>query len=312
MHFRCIYIFLILILIDLSARSQRTVDTSEILSINGIKQYIHIKGKSDTQPLILILHGGPGSSLLNKTDKIFNRLQNHFLVVQWDQRETGETGKLNKTKSPLALEMFYKDTHDLIDSLLKQYKQPKLYLVGYSWGSGMGFQIASQFPELLYAYIAVSPVIDCKRSDSISLAMMRATLGSKAVRELEPVKIPFENADQLYYHRKWLMKMEGKSFLNQSLPKSYVEKWAETWFDVWTKSCTINLFQTLPVINCPVYFFAGGKDYNTNSTITREYYNALKSPGKEFYFLEEAGHALIETNYDWFQTTVIQKILPNQ
>ncbi|MFL5809253.1 MAG: alpha/beta fold hydrolase, partial [Flavisolibacter sp.] len=141
---------------------------------------------------------------------------------------------------------------------------------------------------------------------------MRANMGSKAVKELAPIKIPFENADQLYYHRKWLTKMEGNSFLHRTMPKSYVEKWATTWFDVWTISSAINLFQTLPVINCPVYFFAGGKDYNTNSTITREYYNALSSPKKEFYFLEEAGHALIETHYDWFQLTVIQKILPNQ
>jgi len=176
----------------------------------------------------------------------------------------------------------------------------------------MGFHIAAHYPELLYAYIAVSPVIDCKRSDSISLAMMRETMGSKAVRELAQVKIPFENADQLYYHRKWLMKMEGQKFVNLSLKKSFVETWATTWFDVWIKSCAINLFQTLPAINCPVYFFAGGRDFNANSNITREYYKALAAPKKEFYFLDEVGHALIETNYDWFQQTVIQKILPNQ
>jgi hypothetical protein len=36
------------------------------------------------------------------------------------------------------------------------------------------------------------------------------------------------------------------------------------------------------------------------------------SAKKEFYFLEDAGHGLLETNYDWFQQTVIQKILPNR
>jgi pimeloyl-ACP methyl ester carboxylesterase len=311
MHFHHFPVFLILIFLNMPAASQRPVDTTEILNINGIKQYILIKGKSDDKPLILILHGGPGGSLINKTDKIFSRLQNHFLVVQWDQRETGETAKLNKSKE-LTLEMFYRDAHDLIDSLLKQYQRPKLYLVGYSWGSGIGFNIAAHYPELLYAYIAASPVIDCKRSDSISLAKMRQTMGSKAVRELAQIKIPFENADQLYYHRKWLTKMEGKSIFAPGLSKRYVEKWAATWFDIWTQSSAINLFQAFPVINCPVYFFAGGKDYNTNSTVTREYYNALSAPKKELFFLEEAGHALIETNYDWFQLTVIQKILPDQ
>jgi pimeloyl-ACP methyl ester carboxylesterase len=309
MSHNCFYICFLLLLCN-CAQSQKPVDTSEIININGIKQYIHVKGKTDASPLILILHGGPGGSLMQKTDKIFGRLQNHFLVVQWDQRETGETAKLSKTKEPLTLDMFYKDTHDLIDSLLRQYQKPKLYLVGYSWGSGMGFQIAAEYPQLLYAYIEVSPVIDCRRSDSISLALMKETMGSKANKELSEVKIPFENADQLYYHRKWLQKMEGQKFVNLSLKKSVVDNWAVTWFGVWTKSCAINRFQTLTAINCPVYFFAGGKDYNTNSTITREYYNVLSAPKKDFYFLENAGHALIETQYDWFQLTVIQKILP--
>jgi pimeloyl-ACP methyl ester carboxylesterase len=311
MLFNGFHIFLFFLVLSSPAESQRPVDTSEILSINGIKQYIHIKGKNDSYPIILILHGGPGGSLMQKTDKIFSRLQNHFLVVQWDQRETGETAKLNKTKEPLTLGMFYNDTHDLIDSLLKKYRRPKLYLVGYSWGSGMGFQMAAQYPELLYAYIAVSAVIDCRRSDSISLALMKDSMGSKARKELAEVRIPFENADQLYYHRKWMLKMEGQKFVNLSLRKSFVESWAATWFDVWTRSCAINLFQSLPAINCPVYFFAGGKDYNTNSTISREYYNFLSAPKKEFYFLEDAGHGLLETNYDWFQQTVIQKILGN-
>ena len=108
------------------------------------------------------------------------KLQQHFVVVQWDQRETGETLKLNKSPQPLTLSLFYNDTHDLIDTLLKKFQKPKLYLAGYSWGSGLGFYIADKYPELLYAYIAISPVIDQWRSDSISLAMLKGTMGKNS------------------------------------------------------------------------------------------------------------------------------------
>lgn len=289
---------------------QKTIDTSEIIAIGGIKQYVALKGKDDSKPILLFLHGGPGSSLLQKTDHISGKLQQHFVVVQWDQRETGETLRLNSSPQPLTLSLFYNDTHDLIDTLLKKFQQPKLYLVGYSWGSGPGFYIADKYPELLYAYIAVSPVVDQWRSDSISLSMLKQTMGKKATEDLSQVQIPFQNAEQLYYHRKWLMKHEGQKFVSLGFKKSYVEAWAATWFNVWSRSCDINLFKSLKTINCPVYFFAGEKDYNTNSSITRDYFNMVSAPKKDLFLFKEAGHGLPETHPEKFQEIIINQVLP--
>ena len=247
---------------------------------------------------------------MQKFDKTSSKLQQHFVVVHWDQRETGETLRLNKTPQPLTLQLFYNDTHDLVDSLLRTFSKPRLYLIGYSWGSGLGFYIADKYPELLYAYIPVSPVIASHSSDSISLAMLKETMGKKARQELEVVKIPFQNAEQLYYHRKWLLKQEGQQFVSLSLRKSFVESWAVTWFDVWSRSNDINLFQSLPVIKCPVYFIAGAKDYNTNSSITSEYYSKITAPKKDLFLFKEAGHGLPETHSDGFQDIIIKLILP--
>ncbi|MFI5132602.1 MAG: alpha/beta fold hydrolase [Chitinophagales bacterium] len=207
------------------------------------------------------------------------------------------------------MQLFYDDTHHLIDTLLKRYQKPKLYLAGYSWGTGLGFYIADKYPELLYAYIAISPVINQARADSLSLDMLRKTMGSKARKELAQVNIPFGNADQLYYHRKWLFKHEGQKLLSLTFRKSVVDSWAATWFDVWTKSTLVNLFNTLPAICCPIYFFAGGRDYNTHHVVTREYFSYVTAPEKDLFVFEETGHGLLETQYDWFEDIVINTIL---
>ncbi len=301
---------LILLLKNHLSFCQSRIDTSEIITVGGIKQYIKIKGQDDSKPILLFLHGGPGSSLINKTDQITGKLQQHFVVVQWDQRETGQTLALNKTSEPLTPQLFYSDTHDLIDILLKKFQKPKLYLAGYSWGSGLGFYIADKYPELLYAYIAISPVINQWRSDSISLTMLKETMGKKARKELSHVKIPFENCEQLYFHRKWLMKREGQKFVGLALPKSFVQTWAVTWFDVWSRSCDVNLSRSLPTINCPVYFFAGKKDFNTNYSITEEYFDSLSAPKKDLFLFADAGHGLPETDSGPFQEIIIDKILP--
>ena len=304
------YFLLIMLLSNYSLPAQRPVDTTAIFQLNGIRQFVRIKGKDVSRPLLLFLHGGPGGSLMQKFDKMSGKLQQHFVVVHWDQRETGETLRLNKTTQPLTLQLFYDDTHDLVDSLLKRFKQARLYLVGYSWGSGLGFYIADKYPELLYAFIPVSPVINPLQSDSISLAMLKEQMGKNARQELASVKIPFQNGEQLYYHRKWLLKHEGQKFVSISFRKSFVEAWAATWFDVWSRSNNVNLFQSLPAIKCPVYFFAGKKDYNTNSSITTEYFNKVVGPKKDLFLFRDAGHGVPETHADEFQDIIIKIILP--
>ena len=289
--------------------AQQQIDAKAIFNIGGIKQSVRIKGKDVANPLILFLHGGPGGSLMQKIDKISGKLQQHFVVVHWDQRETGETLRLNKTTEPLTLQLFYNDARDLVDTLLRKFQRSKLYLVGYSWGSGLGFYIADKYPELLYAYIPVSPLIDQWRSDSISLAMLKKKMGNNARKELAQVEIPFENAEQLYYHRKWLLKHGGQKFVGLSLPKSFFQSWAVTWFGVFLRSCDVNRFQSIPAINCPVYFFAGDKDYHTNYTITQEYFNRITAPKKDLFLFENAGHSLPETHYNEFQDIIIKMIL---
>lgn len=302
--------FLLLILISNHVFG-RPIDTTQIMRIGGIKQFIRLKGKDASKPLLLFLHGGPGGSMMQKSNQVTGKLQEHFVVVHWDQRETGETLRLNKTSQPLTLQMFYDDTHDLIDSLLRQFQQPKLYLAGYSWGSGLGFYMADKYPGMLHAYIAISPVIDQWRSDSISLEILKKEMGNKADKELSQVKIPFENGEQLYYHRKWLYKYEGQKLVSIILRKNFVLGWAATWFDVWSKSCTVNLFESLPSIDCPVYFFAGAYDLNTNSGITKEYFNKVTAPKKDLFFFSTASHTLPETHSEEFQDIIIHVILEN-
>jgi len=292
-----------------SLLAQNPIDTTAIFNIGGIKQYVRIKGKDVTKPLLLFLHGGPGGSLMKKTDHITGHLQQHFVVVNWDQRETGETLRLNKSLQALTLQLFYNDTHDLIDTLLQRYHQSKLYLIGYSWGTGLGFYIADKYPELLHAYIAVSPVINQWESERLSLEMLKQNMGKKASKELSQVKIPFENAQQLYYHRKWLYQHDGQKFVSLIFRKSFVESWGVTWFDVWSRACDVNLFESLPALNCPVYFFAGENDHQTNRSITSDYFDKVRAPEKKFFLFPDAGHGLPETHSRQFQETIINRIL---
>lgn len=291
--------------------AQHPIAREETVLIGGIMQYITIQGNDSSLPLLLFLHGGPGGSMMNYAHNFTDKLQEHFVVIQWDQRETGKTRLLNTSPVPITFDVFKQDTHELIQSLLKRFHREKLYLAGHSWGTALGFHIARDYPGLLYAYMPIGPMINQRESEKIALAIMKEkalrTGNRKEMEELATVRIPFETGEQLYYHRKWLLDFAGSK---KNLSQRYVEDWSATWLKVFNEASGENLSESLQAIECPVYFFVGRNDYQTNSKITETYYTKLLAPKKALFWFEWSGHSIPSSEPDRLQELIIEKVLP--
>lgn len=296
---------------NLFAQSQPDYDT---VSVGNIKQVISYSGNKDL-PLILFLHGGPASSRMKQAEIFSNILQKHFLVVQWDQRETDRTLALNKSSVPITVELMENDTYELIQILLKKFNRKKLYLVGESWGTVLGFRMAQKHPELLNAYIAFSPVVNQMKSEQMLLEKLKADAKEKgnitAQKELNTVKIPFKHPDQIYYSRKWMFSYDGHPFADKdtTVLKQYIQDWSKTWMTTWNQAIQQNLSVELPKINCPVYFFLGEKDAQTNFSIAEDYFKILKAPKKDIFLFKNAGHSVLTEEAAQVQKIIIEKIL---
>jgi pimeloyl-ACP methyl ester carboxylesterase len=292
--------------------AQAPIDSVAVLQIGGIRQVISLKGNDSSKPLLLFLHGGPGNSVMHYAQKFMGTLQEHFIVVQWDQRGVGRTLALNNPTNALTVRQFEEDTHSLIDTLLKRFNRSKLYLAGHSWGTHLGFYMAINYPERLHAYLAICPMVNQLESELIILDLMKkkaSRTGNKiALRELDVVKIPFESGEQLYFHRKWVLSYMGSKV---TITKSKVEAWSSTWLPIFVDASTQNLFETAPEIKCPVYFFVGRKDFQTNSTITEKYYQKLKAPKKDLFWFERSAHSLPTTEPEKLQEIIIKQVLDN-
>jgi len=296
------------------AHSQTQLEYFDTLSVGGIGQVISVKG-TDNNPVLLFIHGGPGSSRMNQAETYTAALQKKFIVVQWDQREAGRTQQLNKSPLPVTLQQMEQDTRDVVDSLRKRFNQPKIFLAGESWGTVLGFYMAAQYPDWLHAYLAISPVIDQEKSEKqlISLLKKEATTSGNTteLQELNSVRVPFENYQQIYYSRKWLFHHDGQPVpdADTSVVIDYLRSWAGTWLAVWNEAIQRNLYKTLPKVKCPVYFFVGGKDRQTDFEIAKGYYKKLVAPKKDLFFFENAGHSLLTTEAAEVQKIIIDKIL---
>jgi pimeloyl-ACP methyl ester carboxylesterase len=290
--------------------SAQSIERDEEIVIGGIRQYVTLTGSNASLPLLLFLHGGPGGSVMGYADRFTDKLRHHFIVVQWDQRETGRTLRLNPSPVPLTFALFQDDTRQLIDTLLKRFHREKIYLAGHSWGTALGFEMVRNYPQLFYAFIAIGPMINQLESERMALKMMKEEAvrenNGKEAEELARVRIPFENGEQLFYHRKWLLTQAGS---RRNLSLAFVAGWSQTWLQVFSEASLQNLSKTLPVIDCPVYFFAGKKDRQTNSAITESYYRQVTAPKKGLYWFDCA-HSIPSAKPQEMQRVIIDKVLP--
>src|SRR5262245_27082448 len=83
------------------ARQRRVVKVLEIttpngiveerfIKVGGIDQWVQIRGEDRDNPVLLVLHGGPGWPNATFTLPL-RSWEQHFTVVQWDHRGAGKT-----------------------------------------------------------------------------------------------------------------------------------------------------------------------------------------------------------------------------
>jgi len=293
--------------------AQTSIDSSMAVNIGGIKQWINISTKNTSKPLLLFLNGGPGESAMDNKDYFTKKLQEQFVVVIWDQRESGKTRQLNASPQALTVDRYQQDTHELITYLLRRFRRDKLYLVGFSWGTVLGIEMARQYPNLLYAYVAVSQLVHQVKSEQMLLQRLKeqaATAKNQtALKELSLVKIPFENKDELYYQRKWLFAFSNNPIPDAELRKAFDEL-PNSLFRLSNEAGKIDFAKEIPALQCPVYFFAGKNDYQTNHKLTYSYYQQLKAKNKHFYWFEKSAHIVPFTEPNLFQQIIIGKVFP--
>jgi pimeloyl-ACP methyl ester carboxylesterase len=290
--------------------AQRSIDTTATFKIGGIRQFVVIRGNDRQKPLLLYFTGGPGESSIGHSDVFTAVLRQNFVLVEWDQRNCGKTMELNPSPKPVTLALCKQDARDLADTLLRRFRRQKLFVFGWSWGTVLGFDLAKHMPEKIYAYFAVSPVVDQVKSEELSLQEMKGKAkkdgNTTATAELSKVKIPFQNAEQLFFDRKWMFKLiTGRVVDEQALRKFFFDPKNQWIIPLSKESSRQNLIKELPAINCPVYFFIGEQDKQVNHLIGEAYFKGLKAPKKEIFLFERSGHLIPFSEPDLLQQDMI-------
>ena len=170
------------------------VERLEKVRICGIDQWVSIRGADRRNPVLLYIHGGPGYVSIPMSWWFSRGLEEYFTVVQWDQRAAGKTLLLSDpaTIAPtLTNERMIADAEEMAAWARKEFGKDKRFVLGHSYGSFLGLQLAKRHPEWLYVYIGVCQQIDGPESErrgwSFAMDNARRAGNAEAVSELEAI-----------------------------------------------------------------------------------------------------------------------------
>lgn len=150
--------------------SSAGVDRYLEADVNGVKQFVHVRGQNRNAPLLLIFPDYPGYLCASSDYLLGNELESYFTVVTWDMRGTGQTEVLNaKNGIDSGSSFTYKDIAEDARGIC-QYVRTELgresdrfIVLGYSWGSAAAAYFSGKYPGYVSAYIGVSQVVDFKK-----------------------------------------------------------------------------------------------------------------------------------------------------
>ena len=121
----------------------------------GSDQWVLERSEDTGNPVVLFLHGGPGTSQLTSNRRDTRSLEKYFTVVNWDQRGAGKSYGAIGDPDRMNIGQFVADTRELTVYLLKKFHQDRLVLVGHSWGTVVGALAVSRYPELYSCYVGI-------------------------------------------------------------------------------------------------------------------------------------------------------------
>ena len=297
------------------------------LSLGDKEQYVLLRGRDRSSPLLVNVHGGPGMS-----ERSFYRyhnavLEDDFVVAYWDQRGAGKSFDSALDPSTLTIDRMSTDLSELIDCLLAEFGQSQVLLLAHSWGTVLALEHISRRPETVAVYIGVAQVTHQLNSEHESYAwvMNRAEeLGDKkALESLQAIGPPPWRADQLLKQRNHLFRLNG-FYARRPSPLRYFRELLSTpetgWADLipmfkgmpwsighlWEENQTYDAFSRHPALGCPIHLMLGRHDHAVSPGLAEAWLDALEAPVKETTWYENAGHMVPVEDATAFNRDVVR------
>ncbi|MBQ7067336.1 MAG: alpha/beta hydrolase [Lachnospiraceae bacterium] len=157
-------------------------------SLGKIPQKVLIEGKSRKLPVVINLHGGPGTPIPFSTGcrGLFPMFTERFIMVYWDQLGCGINDY--KLKDQFTVESFVEMTVDLISEVKTLFPDNKIILFGMSWGSVLALKAVQKAEKSVDAVVIWGQVLrKLFINDEVYKALEKAGFSEKKMNRIRSI-----------------------------------------------------------------------------------------------------------------------------
>ena len=310
------------------------------IEIGGVRQGFFIRAENPENPVILFLHGGPGSPELPMLIpyEVSERLEKYFTVCYWDQRGAGMSFSSSIDPATMTVAQMVEDTRQMTEYLQRRFNQDKIYLIGHSWGSYLGVKTVEKYPENYVAYIGIGQVTNQIESEKLAYDYMLQhameideKLAVKDLQKFDKNADNFPTQEYLMTVRSLLMNKYGIGFAHENPPsmidmakiilsfkgytlsekRDYLRGMMFSQTTVWNNVVEDNLFESSTTFQVPIYITHGKYDYQVSHALAREWFEKIEAPQKAFFTFENSAHGTIMEEPEKFVQIVREIALGN-
>lgn len=308
------------------------------VSVNGIEHFLLHYPKAPDTPVLLYLHGGPGSFESLFAYELDGAWGDLFTHVHWDQRGAGKTLRRNKKRGmPETVDQMLDDLHGIVKHLQQKYRVRRVVLLGHSWGSLLGSLYTLKYPENVLAYIGVGQVISMLENERTAYRELcervREAGNQKHEKALAQLgEYPPSDPERLLRLLPKMRKIQ-EAYDNGPVSGSGLGEMLGTirrspsfqWGDLVSflrvmkvnhplhlQMLSFDLAAFPPQYQAPVHYILGEADTIAPTSLGRAYYQTIEAPRKTITVIPGAGHNPMYERPDAFTAALraVRETLP--
>ncbi len=285
--------------------------------VGGANQWLSIRGRNRTAPVLLYLPGGPGQSDLGLSRALLQGLTDDFVVATVDGRGIGKA--YSSFDAGLTVDRSVADVVAATDYLRRRFGKQKIFLFGESGGTITGVLAVQRHPERYLGWIGSGQMVNLLETDRRINRDLMAVLERSGERDdaerlrsfgPPPYDTPLANAFVMGYYDRLAGDYDPPAsytrrgdaadvgFMGLGAPEytlidkvNAVRGLMDTFDVTYPRWQAIDFRASVPQLSVPVYLFTGDHELAARRDLALEWFRDLKAPHKHLYSFPDAGHA---------------------
>ncbi len=167
-------------------------EISELCSftLGGYEQKVLIEGKKKDAPIVIVLHGGPGTPIPFSVGcrGLFPAFTDEFIMVYWDQLGCGINDHV--IDDTFSIDSFVRMTEELAAQIKKKFPDQKRMIFSTSWGSILSAKLLERDPHAVDAVVACGQIVkDVLICDEVRGALSQSKISKKYLERINQVTV---------------------------------------------------------------------------------------------------------------------------